>query len=84
MWGLGSIFSGFFGNSSSVDLGEYDLAPELPHDYDEYQWWNPFDWAGNYDSSLSAYEARKRQGTIKNVMIGAGLFGAYWLFKKLK
>ena len=74
-WLFGSLF-----NNSSPDT----VGPKLPHDFDEYQWWNPFDWAGNYDSSLSAYEARKRQGTIKNVMIGAGLFGAYWLFKKLK
>ena len=84
MFGLGSLFGNWFGNSSKVDLGEYDVEPELPHDFDEYQWWNPFDWAGNYDSSLSSYEARKRQDTIKYIMIGAGLFVAFWLFKKFK
>ena len=84
MWGLGSIFNNWFGNSSEVDLGEYDVAPDLPHDFDEYQWWNPFDWAGNYDNDLSSYQARKKQDIIKYIMIGAGLYGGFWLFKKLK
>lgn len=84
MFGLSSLFGKWFGSSSEVDLGEYDVAPDLPHDYDEYQWWNPFDWAGNYDTSISAYEARKRQDIIKYLVIGAGLFGAYCLYRKLK
>jgi len=31
----------------------------LPHDYDTYEWWNPFDLAGNYDKSIEDYKARK-------------------------
>jgi len=30
----------------------------LPYNYDEYQWWNPFDWAGNYDKSIEDYKDR--------------------------
>jgi len=83
MWGLGSIFSGWFGNSSEVDLGEFDVGPKLPHDYDEYQWWNPFDWAGNYDKDMDAYSARKRQGLIKNVMIVTCFFCLFVILKNL-
>ena len=75
--------------SSPIQLpGEYDVPqseeiPELPHDFDSYEWWNPMDWFGNYDKSDDAYQQRKREqyrmwGAF---YIIAGLIG-FWIYKK--
>ncbi len=54
---------------------------ELPHDYDEFDWYNPADWFGNYDKSLKAYEDRKESESASQnrlyFYIIAGLLGIY-------
>ena len=54
---------GLFGaeeNSAAEQVGT-----EMPKDYDNYQWYNPADWGGNYDSDLDDYNSRKRSERIR-------------------
>ena len=54
---------GFFGaeETSAADV----VDTEKPKDFDNYQWYNPADWGGNYDSDLNDYNSRKKEELIK-------------------
>ena len=69
----------FYGEQNSEKKEE----SKLPHDYDEFDWYNPADWFGNYDKSLDAYNDRKTaENASRNRLyfyIIAGLFGIYLL-----
>jgi hypothetical protein len=56
---------------------------ELPTDFDDYSWWNPADWGGNYDDDLTAYNSRKKEelarkywltSMITIVIVGFGVY----------
>ena len=83
MW---TIWASLFGKNESLGEGidfteENKKETEKPFDYDEFDWYNPFDWGGNYDKSIENYWARKRSEEKSKYnlyfIIVAGLFGIY-------
>lgn len=54
---------GLFGTEE--DTATEQIEPEIPKDFDYYQWYNPADWGGNYDSNLDDYNSRKKEELIK-------------------
>ena len=92
MWSWGWLFSNNDEESLNDDIiteedfyeeqnSESETKSELPHDYDEFDWYNPADWFGNYDKSLNNYYDRKsdEKATQNRIFfyIVAGLFGIY-------
>ena len=58
-----SAFHWLFGAETSSAAEQ--VGPKMPKDFDNYSWWNPADWGGNYDSDLNDYNRRKKEETIK-------------------
>jgi len=54
-----------FGLFGGEELPPKQIGPELPKDFDNYSWWNPADWGGNYDTDLEDYNSRKKEELIK-------------------
>ena len=48
--------------------------PDLPHDYDYYSWWNPWDWNSAYDKDLNDYNRRKKEEAINKTNFQLVLF----------
>ena len=59
MFGWNFLGDWFKGNSNLNTVNVENDQIVLPYDYDHYEWWNPFDLAGNYDKSIDDYNARK-------------------------
>ena len=85
MFGWNFFGDWFKGNNNLETTIITDDQIVLPYDYDEYEWWNPFDWAGNYDKSIDDYKARKASESTKQnkiiFYIASGLL-AIFLIKK--
>lgn len=76
-FGLNWLFNGEKDTNLKMD------GPELPFDYDSFQWYNPFDWFGNYDKSVDAYNARKASESASKtriyIYIASALLAIYYL-----
>lgn len=67
MFGWNFLGDWFKGNNNLDTTIVADDQIVLPYDYDTYEWWNPFDWAGNYDKSIDDYKARKSNESGKKI-----------------
>ena len=79
-----------FGKPNEEEIAESDYFGDdteqanennTPYDFDDYDWYNPADWFGNYDKSLDDYNDRKKAENEKQnriyFYIFAGLLGIY-------